>query len=100
MSEVDTLYEERQRLSQLIHLKDLVIKLEANPQFQQVILKEYLTNYSLNNLRDSTSSNVCINKNDSLLKAQASTYLLHFLNEVKEKGFNAEEALYRLELDN
>lgn len=98
MSEVDELNKERENLNNLIRLRNLVLKLEENPEFKEVILEGFCLKDCANYLRNST--NTCLSdkaRENSLEMARASGHLLNYLEVIKIQGDNAENQLIRLE---
>lgn len=98
MSEVDELNKEREQLNKLIRLKDLVLKLEDNPEFKEIILDGFCLKDCANYLRNST--NTCLSdksRENALEMARASGFLLNYLEVIKMQGTSAENQLIHLD---
>lgn len=100
MSEVDELINEKERLNKLIQLKNQVLKLKENKEFQEIILKNFCEKDCANYVR--TSTNTCISneaRENALEMAKASGHLLNYLDVIITQGNIAERQLLSLETE-
>lgn len=100
MSEVEELIKEKERLNKLIHLRDQVLKLKDNKEFQEIILENFCEKDCANYVR--TSTNTCISdkaRENALEMARASGHLLNYLDVIITQGNTAERQLLSLEIE-
>lgn len=100
MSEVDELINEKERLNKLIQLKNKVLKLKENKEFQEIILENFCEKDCAGYIR--TSINTCISKKsrkNALELAKASGHLLNYLDVIITQGNVAEKQLLVLETE-
>lgn len=93
MSEVKELEEHQKDLLHAIHLKDIIVNLEANKDFQE-IMDLYCISECARLTALSTDDNLSDRKRaDCIEQAKACAHFAKFLSVTKSIGFDAEDTL-------
>lgn len=91
MTEVEQLELQKEVNRNLIRQRDLLNKLEQNPEFKELILDNFCTKDCARYIQVSTDTRITPEYRENALNtARASGYLLNYLEMVKLKGDNAE----------
>ena len=98
MTEVEELELQKEVNKDLIRQRDLLNKLEQNPEFKELILDNFCTKECARYVHVSTDSRVTPEYRENALNtAKAAGYFLNYLDMIRLKGNNAEASMERID---